>query len=127
MDVHKILKSQLTLAGCKLATDTMTSLITPLGLSVLAILWTLGPTLKSNVFKLIHRDWTTVSHTISDLVSRGLVDEKVKSHKVKRLSLTTAGYEIYVQYISQAAALSEELNALMPAHMPKTHIEKAEA
>lgn len=117
--VKQLLARQLTLAGSKLAADTMTALVTPLGLSVLSILWTLGRTLKSNVFRLIRRDWTTVSHTISDLIERGLVEEKVVSHKEKYLSLSTAGYEIYVQYIAQAANLAEELESLMP----KTHIE----
>lgn len=120
-EIHQILARQLTLAGSKLAADTMTSLITPLGLSVLSILWTLGRTLKRTVFELIRRDWTTVSHTISDLVGRGLVEEKVVSHKEKYLTLSTAGYEIYVQYISQAAKLSEELEALIP----KTETEQA--
>lgn len=118
MNIKQLLARQLTLAGSKLAADTMTTLITPLGLSVLSILWTLGRTRKSNVFRLIRRDWTTVSHTISDLVTRGLVEEKVISHKEKYLTLSTTGYEIYVQYIAQAAELTEELESLMP----KKHI-----
>ena len=114
MNINHILQSQLTLAGSKLAADTMVGLITPHGLSVLAILWSLGKTRKSVVFRLINRDWTTVSHTISDLKERGFVEELVISHKEKYLTLSTCGYEVYVQYIREAAAKSEALATLMP-------------
>lgn len=119
VDIKQLLARQLTLVGCKLAADTMTNVASSLGLSVLLILWLYGKTKKSNVFDIIPRDWTTVSHNISDLIKRGLVDEEVKSHKEKYLSLTTAGFEICIQYIAQAADLSDELEALLP----KTHIE----
>lgn len=114
MDVKSIIQSQLTLAGSKLAADTMVGLITPLGLSVLAILWSLGRTRKSVVYNLINRDWTTVAHTMTDLIDRNFITEEVVSHKEKYISLTTYGYEVYTQYIREAALKSEALQALMP-------------
>ena len=118
MDIKSILSSQLTLAGSKLAADTMVGLITPLGLSVLAILWSLGKTKKTVVYTLIHRDWTTVAHTMTTLINRGYVAEDAVSHTEKYLSLTTTGYEIYTQFICEAADKPKELEALMP----KTHV-----
>lgn len=117
-EIQNLLKSQLTLAGSKLAADSMLNLITPLGLSILSILWTLGRTKKTNIFQLVARDWTTVSHTITGLVQRKLILEEVKSHKEKYLCLSTEGYEIYTAYIREAARKSEELKELMP----KPHI-----
>lgn len=67
MDIEKILTSGLTLAGSKLAADSMSALISPLQLSILSVLWSLGRTRKTNIFKLISRDWTTVSHNVTFL------------------------------------------------------------
>lgn len=118
MDTQSIIRSQLTLAGSKLAADTMVGLITPLGLSVLAILWSLGKTKKTVVYNLIHRDWTTIAHTMTTLIYRGFVAEDAVSHTEKYLSLTTTGYEVYTQFICKAADKTKELEALMP----KTHV-----
>ncbi len=48
-------EAQYELAGSKLAADTMVDRVTPLGLSVLGLLWTLGKTRKTEVYSLIHR------------------------------------------------------------------------
>lgn len=113
-EIQRLLKSQLTLAGSKLAADCMLNVITPLGLSVLSILWTLGKTRKTYVFQLVARDWTTVSHTITGLVQRKLILEEVKSHKEKYLCLSAEGCEIYTAYIQEAVRKTEELKGLMP-------------
>ena len=42
-------KAQFELIGGKLAADTMMDRVTPLGLSVLGLLWTLGKSKKSEV------------------------------------------------------------------------------
>lgn len=113
MSIKDILRSQLTLAGSKLAADSMVGRITSLGLSVLAILWSLGKTKKKVVYDLIHRDWTTVAHTMTDLINRGLVSEEVVSHTEKYLRLTPNGKDLYLQYICEASTKSKELEDLI--------------
>lgn len=113
MNIKDILCSQLTLAGSKLAADTMVRRITSLGLSVLAILWTLGKSKKRVVYDLIHRDWTTVAHTMTDLINRGFVTEEVISHTEKYISLTPYGKDTYLQYIREASSKSKELEDLI--------------
>lgn len=49
------IEKQYELTGSKIAADTMVYRITSLGLCVLAILWTLGKTRKTEVYSLIHR------------------------------------------------------------------------
>ena len=118
MNIKDILCSQLTLAGSKLAADTMVELVTPLGLSVLAILWSLGKTRKTVVYNLIHRDWTTVAHTMTDLIERNFITEEVVSHKEKYISLTTTGFEVYTRFICKAADKTKELETIMS----ETHV-----
>ena len=100
------------LAGSKLAADTMMDRVKPLGLSVLGILWSLGKTTKSKVYDLIHRDYTTVSHNVTDLIEDGYVHEQVISRKVKYISLTEKGEELYSQYINKSIALTRELRSV---------------
>lgn len=116
--VENILKSGLTLTGCKLAADSMSALVAPLGLSILATLWSLGRTRKSEIFKLISRDWTTVSHNCSFLIQDGYVKEEVVTHKEKYLSLTTKGTEVVNRFILEASRKADAISKLMPV----THI-----
>lgn len=113
-EINKIIRTQLTLAGSKLAADTMHMLVSSLGLSVLAIVWCGGKTLKRNIFNLIPRDWTTISHTISHLVQSGYLQEQTITHKEKYLTLTPRGTDLYVQFIKQAALHTQALESLMP-------------
>lgn len=105
-------EAQYELAGSKLAADTMVYRITSLGLSVLGILWTLGKTRKTEVYSLIHRDYTTVSHNMTALIKDGYIYEQVISHKEKYISLTGEGKEIYAEFISKSAALTQKLRAI---------------
>ena len=82
------IEKQYEIAGSKLAADTMVDRVTPLGLSVLGLLWTLGKSKKSEIYDLIHRDYTTVSHNMTALIKDGYVHEQVISHKEKYISLT---------------------------------------
>ena len=106
------IEKQYELAGSKLAADTMVYRITSLGLSVLGILWTLGKTRKTEVYNLIHRDYTTVSHNMTTLIKDGYVHEQVISHKEKYISLTGEGKELYAEFISKSAALTQKLRAI---------------
>lgn len=106
------IEKQYELAGSKLAADTMVYRITSLGLSVLGILWTLGKTRKTEVYSLIHRDYTTVSHNMTTLIKDGYVHEQVISHKEKYISLTGEGKEIYAEFINKSAALTQKLRSL---------------
>lgn len=99
------------LAGSKLAADTMMDRVKPLGLSVLGILWTLGKTTKFNVYDLIHRDLSTVSHNVTDLIEEGYVHEQVISRKVKYISLTEKGKDLYSEYINKSIALTRKLRS----------------
>ena len=108
-------KAHYELAGSKLAADTMMDRIKPLGLSVLGILWSLGKTTKFEVYDLIHRDLTTVSHNVTDLIEEGYVHEQVISRKVKYISLTEKGKELYTQFINKSIALTRELKTLKEA------------
>ena len=105
-------ETQYELAGSKLAADTMMDRVKPLGLSVLGILWTLGKTTKFNVYDLIHRDLSTVSHNVTDLIEEGYVHEQVISHKEKYISLTGEGKEIYAEFINKSAALTQKLRSI---------------
>lgn len=102
-------KAQFELIGGKLAADTMVDHVTPLGLSVLGLLWTLGKSKKSEVYDLIHRDHTTVTHNVTRLIDDGYVDEQVISRKLKYISLSDKGKEFYTLYIEKAKALTREL------------------
>lgn len=106
------IEKQYEIAGSKLAADTMVYRITSLGLCVLGILWTLGKTWKTEVYNLIHRDYTTVSHNMTALIKDGNVHEQVISHKKKYLCLTGEGKEIYAEFISKSAALTLKLRSL---------------
>ncbi len=105
-------KAQFELIGSKLAADTMVYRITSLGLSVLGILWTLGKTRKNEVYSLIHRDYTTVSHNMTALIKDGYIYERVISRREKYISLTGKGKEIYAEFISKSAALTQKLKSL---------------
>ena len=105
-------EAQYELAGSKLAADTMVYRITSLGLSVLGILWTLGKIRKTEVYNLIHRDYTTVSHNMTALIKDGYVHEQVISHKEKYISLTGEGKEIYAEFINKSAALTQKLRSI---------------
>ena len=100
------------LAGSKLAADTMMDRVKPLGLSVLSILWSLGKTTKCEVYDLIHRDLSTVSHNVTDLIEEGYVHEQVISRKVKYISLTEKGKEIYAEFISKSSSLTQKLRSI---------------
>lgn len=105
-------KAEYELTGSKIAADTMVNHVTSLGLSVLGILWSLGKTTKSKVYDLIHRDHTTVSHNVTDLIEDGYVHEQVISRKVKYISLTEKGKELYSQFINKSIALTRELRSV---------------
>ena len=104
-------KAQFELIGGKLAADTMVDRVKPLGLSVLGILWSLGKTTKCKVYDLIHRDLTTVSHNVADLIEEGYVHEQVISRKVKYISLTEKGKDLYSEYINKSIALTRKLRS----------------
>ena len=106
------IEKQYEIAGSKLAADTMVYRITSLGLSVLGILWTLGKIRKTEVYNLIHRDHTTVSHNMTALIKDGYVHEQVISHKEKYISLTGEGKEIYAEFINKSAALTQKLRSI---------------
>ena len=119
--IEDILKSGLTLTGCKLASDSMSALVAPLGLSILVILWSLGRTRKTQIFNLISRDWTTVSHNCTFLIQDGYVTEEVVTHKEKYLSLTTKGTEVVNRFIMEASKKADALTSLMPdPHIAET-------
>ena len=104
-------KAQFELIGGKLAADTMVDRVKPLGLSVLGILWSLGKTTKCKVYDLIHIDLTTVSHNVADLIEEGYVHEQVISRKVKYISLTEKGKDLYSEYINKSIALTRKLRS----------------
>lgn len=119
--IENILKSGLTLTGCKLASDSMSALVAPMGLSILVILWSLGRTRKTQIFNLISRDWTTVSHNCTFLIRDGYVTEEVVTHKEKYLSLTTKGTEVVNRFILEASKKADALHTLMPdPHIAET-------
>lgn len=106
------IEKQYELAGSKLAADTMVYRITSLGLSVLGILWTLGKTRKTEVYNLIHRDYTTVAHNVTRLIEEGYVHEQVISRKEKYISLSDKGKELYTLFIKKSITLTSELKSL---------------
>ena len=108
-------KAEYELTGSKLAADTMVNQVTSLGLSVLGILWTLGETRKSIVYNLIHRDYTTVAHTITALNKDGYINEQVISRREKYISLSDRGKELYTQFINKSMSLTRELRSLKVA------------
>ena len=102
-------EAQCKLTANKLAADTMVDRVTSLGLSVLNILSYLGKCRKTEVYELIHRDHTTVTHNVTRLIDDGYVDEQVISRKLKYISLSDKGKEFYTLYIEKAKALTREL------------------
>lgn len=106
------IEKQYEIAGSKLAADTMVYRIPSLGLSVLGILWILGKTRKTEVYSLIHRDYTTVSHNMTALIKDGYVHEQVISRREKYISLTEKGKEIYAEFISKSASLTQKLRSI---------------
>ena len=115
MYIRNYNEAQYELAGSKLAADTMVYRITSLGLSVLGILWTLGKTRKTEVYNLIHRDYTTVSHNMTALIKDGYVHEQIISRREKYISLTEKGKGIYTQFINKSMSLTRELRSLKEA------------
>ena len=108
-------EAQYELTGSKLAADIMVNHVTSLGLSVLGILWTLGKTRKSIVYNLIHRDYTTVAHTMTALNKDGYINEQVISRREKYISLDEKGKELYTQFINKSITLTKELKSLKEA------------
>lgn len=113
-------EAQCKLTANKLAADTMVDRVTSLGLSVLNILSYLGKCRKTEVYELIHRDHTTVTHNVTRLIEDGYVHEQVISRREKYISLTDDGKKLFVEYLNKSTVFAQELRACKMGRRPSS-------